>query len=53
VADEYERLGIAPTPDDGKRLREDPPWDESARPRRSRSGPDITYTDEGARSVST
>jgi hypothetical protein len=47
VSDEYERLGIAPTPDDGKRLRAQAPWDESARPRRRPSGPEVTYTDEG------
>ena len=44
--DEYERLGIVPTPDDGARLRE-PRWDESGRPHRQPSGPEVTYTEQG------
>jgi alkanesulfonate monooxygenase SsuD/methylene tetrahydromethanopterin reductase-like flavin-dependent oxidoreductase (luciferase family) len=43
---EYERLGVTPTPDDGKRLAE-PAWDESTRPHRRPSGPEITYTEQG------
>ena len=44
---EYERLGVSPTPDDGTRLRDELPWDESTRPRRSPSAPDVTYTASG------
>jgi hemerythrin-like domain-containing protein len=44
---EYERLGLSPTPDDGTRLTEQLPWDESTRPRRSASGPDVSYTAPG------
>ena len=43
---EYARLGVAPTPDDGSRLAA-PRWDESTRPRRTPSGPDITYGEVG------
>jgi hemerythrin-like domain-containing protein len=46
-ASEYDRLGVTPTPDDGTRRSAVPPWDESARPRRSASGPEVTYTDTG------
>lgn len=45
--EEYKRLGIAPTPDDGERLRAEAPWDESARPRRQPSGPEVAYSDQG------
>lgn len=44
---EYDRLGVTPTPDDGTRLTEDLPWDESTRPRRQPSGPDVTYSPRG------
>lgn len=44
---EYERLGIAPTPDSGERLTESMPWDESARPHRPESGPDVEYSEQG------
>jgi hypothetical protein len=43
---QYERLGVTPTPDDGKRLTA-PVWDESTRPHRQPSGPDVTYTEQG------
>ena len=45
---QYDRLGVHPTPDDGTRLRESMPWDESTRPRRAPSGPEVTYTARGA-----
>jgi hemerythrin-like domain-containing protein len=45
--DEYARLGITPTPDDGTRVSADVAWDESTRPRRPESPPDITYTRRG------
>jgi len=41
---QYDRLGVQPTPDDGTRLSPGMPWDESTRPRRAESGPDVTYT---------
>jgi hemerythrin-like domain-containing protein len=44
---EYERLGITPTPDDGTRLSAEPAWDESTRPRRTPSPPDVAYSDTG------
>lgn len=44
---EYERLGVEPTPDDGERLRPEMPWDESTRPRRPESGPEVTYSERG------
>jgi hemerythrin-like domain-containing protein len=44
---EYDRLGIAPTPDDRARHSAAPPWDESTRPHRSPSAPDIDYSDTG------
>ncbi|GAB3914470.1 hypothetical protein GCM10011575_44890 [Microlunatus endophyticus] len=44
---EYDRLGIRPTADSGARLAQRTLWDESARPHRSASGPDVTYTDRG------
>jgi hypothetical protein len=46
-ADEYSRLGVAPTPDDGRRVGETMPWDESTRPHREPSAPDIAYSDRG------
>jgi hemerythrin-like domain-containing protein len=44
---EYDRLGVTPTPDDGTRLSSTPPWDETERPHRARSGPDVDYTRRG------
>lgn len=46
--DEYARLGVTPTADDGRRLTE-ARWDESTRPHRTPSGPEVTYTDQGRR----
>lgn len=46
--DQYGRLGVHPTPDDGTRLRASMPWDESTRPRRTPSGPEVSYTARGA-----
>jgi alkanesulfonate monooxygenase SsuD/methylene tetrahydromethanopterin reductase-like flavin-dependent oxidoreductase (luciferase family) len=46
---EDERLGVAPTPDPETRLSDRAPWDESARPHRDRSGPEVKYTDQGRR----
>ncbi|MFN8215961.1 MAG: LLM class flavin-dependent oxidoreductase [Solirubrobacterales bacterium] len=43
---EYERLGVSPTRDDGRRLAE-PRWDETTRPHRTPSGPDVEYTARG------
>ncbi|HWD95339.1 MAG TPA: LLM class flavin-dependent oxidoreductase, partial [Acidimicrobiales bacterium] len=47
VNSEYERLGITPTPDSGERLTTQLPWDESTRPSRPESAPDVVYTDRG------
>lgn len=44
---EYDRLGITPTPDDGSRLTPGMPWDESTRPHRPESPPDIEYSEQG------
>src|SRR6202166_414343 len=46
---EDERLGVAPTPDERIRLSERAPWDDSTRPHRARSGPEVSYTDQGRR----
>ena len=46
---EDERLGVAPTPDERIRLSERAPWDDSTRPHRDRSGPEVSYTDQGGR----
>ena len=46
---EDERLGVAPTQDEGVRLSERAPWDDSTRPHRDRSGPEVSYTDQGRR----
>jgi alkanesulfonate monooxygenase SsuD/methylene tetrahydromethanopterin reductase-like flavin-dependent oxidoreductase (luciferase family) len=46
---EDERLGVAPTPDERIRLSERAPWDDSTRPHRGRSGPEVNYTDQGRR----
>ena len=43
AAGQYERLGVTPTPDDGVRLSPSLPWEESTRPRRGGSGPEVTY----------
>ncbi|HVO55399.1 MAG TPA: LLM class flavin-dependent oxidoreductase [Solirubrobacterales bacterium] len=43
---EYGRLGVAPTPDDGSRLAA-PRWDESTRPHRNPSGPEVEYSNRG------
>lgn len=47
MPDEYERLGVAPTPDDGTRLSETAPWDEAARPHRAPSDGDVAYSEQG------
>jgi alkanesulfonate monooxygenase SsuD/methylene tetrahydromethanopterin reductase-like flavin-dependent oxidoreductase (luciferase family) len=44
---EYDRLGVLPTPDPGVRLSTAVPWDESTRPHRRESGPDVEYTRRG------
>ncbi len=44
---EYERLGVTPTPDDGARLTREAAWDESTRPHRPASDPDVEYTRRG------
>jgi alkanesulfonate monooxygenase SsuD/methylene tetrahydromethanopterin reductase-like flavin-dependent oxidoreductase (luciferase family) len=46
---EDERLGVMPTPDEAIRLSDRAPWDDSTRPRRDRSGPEVNYTDQGRR----
>jgi hypothetical protein len=46
---EDERLGVTPTPDEAIRLSDRAPWDDSTRPRRDRSGPEVNYTDHGRR----
>ena len=38
---EYERLGVAPTPDDGTRVSGTPAWDEATRPHRDPSPADV------------
>jgi alkanesulfonate monooxygenase SsuD/methylene tetrahydromethanopterin reductase-like flavin-dependent oxidoreductase (luciferase family) len=45
---EYDRLGVRPTADDGTRISASVPWDESARPHRPESGPEVTYSRRGA-----
>ncbi|MGH3471276.1 MAG: LLM class flavin-dependent oxidoreductase [Nocardioidaceae bacterium] len=47
LTDEYDRLGVRPTPYEGTRLSSQRIWDESSRPRRASSGPGITYTERG------
>lgn len=44
---EYDRLGIRPTPDPGVRLSDRRVWDESTRPQRPPSGPDVEYSQRG------
>jgi Hemerythrin HHE cation binding domain/Luciferase-like monooxygenase len=46
---EVEPVGGRPRPDEAIRLSDRAPWDDSTRPRRDRSGPDVTYTDQGRR----
>jgi hemerythrin-like domain-containing protein len=43
---EYERLGVMPTPDPG-RVGGEVPWDESTRPHRPESGPEVEYSERG------
>lgn len=45
--DEYERLGIEPTPAPTERFGAAMPWDEETRPRRPRSGPEVAYSERG------
>lgn len=47
MPDEYEHLGVTPTPDDGTRLSETAPWDEAARPHREPSGEALAYSEQG------
>jgi alkanesulfonate monooxygenase SsuD/methylene tetrahydromethanopterin reductase-like flavin-dependent oxidoreductase (luciferase family) len=47
AADEYERLGVTPTPDDGTRVATTAPWDEATRPRRAPAAPDQAYSERG------
>lgn len=44
---EYERLGVTPTSDNGKRTGAEVPWDESSRPRRPESGAEVEYSPQG------
>lgn len=46
-ASEYDRLGVAPTPDDGVRRSAEAAWDERTRPHRQPSGEDVAYTRRG------
>jgi alkanesulfonate monooxygenase SsuD/methylene tetrahydromethanopterin reductase-like flavin-dependent oxidoreductase (luciferase family)/hemerythrin-like domain-containing protein len=46
---EDERLGVTPTPDDAIRLSDRAAWDDSTRPRRDRTSPEVTYTSQGRR----
>ncbi|MCW2805636.1 MAG: Luciferase-like monooxygenase [Propionibacteriaceae bacterium] len=46
-ADEWSRLGLRPTPDPGVRLAAAQPWDETSRPRRVPTGPNVSYSDHG------
>lgn len=41
------RLGLTPTPDDGRRLSSQRPFDEATRPHYTPPSPDVTYTDQG------
>jgi hemerythrin-like domain-containing protein len=47
VESEYDRLGIRPTPDTGVRLSSRRLWDESLRPHREPSGPEVEYSQRG------
>ena len=40
---------MTPTPDEAIRLSDRAPWDNSTRPRRDRSGPEVNYTEQGRR----
>jgi hypothetical protein len=44
---EYDRLGVHPTPDDGRRVSGTAAWDEATRPHRAPSGPEVTYSPRG------
>lgn len=44
---EYERLGVIPTPDDGVRLSSESVLAEDSRPMRPESAPDVTYSERG------
>jgi hypothetical protein len=44
---EYRRLGVVPTPDDGERVSERAPWDESTRPHRAPAIDEVEYSDNG------
>jgi iron-sulfur cluster repair protein YtfE (RIC family) len=44
---QYERLGVFPTIDTGVRHSDTQIWDESARPARTESSPDVTYSRVG------
>jgi alkanesulfonate monooxygenase SsuD/methylene tetrahydromethanopterin reductase-like flavin-dependent oxidoreductase (luciferase family) len=44
---DYDRLGVTPTPDDGTRVSATSAWDESTRPHRPESGPEVTYSRRG------
>lgn len=46
-ASEYDRLGVAPTPDDGVRRSAEAAWDETTRPHRAPSGEEVAYTRRG------
>ena len=47
AADEDERLSLAPTPDDGVRLTDAMPWDESTRPHRRPAADGAVYSRRG------
>ena len=47
AGDEDERLSLAPTPDDGVRLTDALPWDESARPHRRPAPAGAVYSRRG------
>jgi alkanesulfonate monooxygenase SsuD/methylene tetrahydromethanopterin reductase-like flavin-dependent oxidoreductase (luciferase family) len=47
ASSDFESLGVVPTPDDGTRLGAELPWDESTRPHRTPSGPEVTYSERG------
>ena len=44
---EYERLGLAPTPDDGTRLSAQTAWDETTRPHREATETGVEYSRRG------
>lgn len=47
ASSQYERLGVFPTVDTGERFSDTQLWDESTRPTRPESPPDVTYTRMG------